>query len=78
LPKTAGLYTKKAPPWLLLKHNRCSSKEKVGMNPTFFFAIKNSPDWTKLETNLIDLYEKIVDINCLKVFNLIEKFKIVA
>ena len=51
-------------------------------NPTFFFAIKNSPNWTKLETGVgvnndiwvNDLYEKIVDINNLKSFRLLEFF----
>ena len=44
------------------------------MNPTFFFAIKNSLGGTKSETKLIDLYEKIVDINNLKTFRLLEFF----
>ena len=33
-----------------------------------------SPNGTKLETNLIDLYEKIIDINNLKTFRLLEFF----
>ena len=46
------------------------------MNPTFFFAIKNTPNWTKIETGVNDiwvndLYEKIVDINYLKTFRLL-------
>lgn len=50
-----------------------------------YFAIKNSPNWTKSETGvrvnynkINDLYEKIIDINCSKVYSLIEKFKLVA
>ena len=39
------------------------------------FLIKNSPGWTKLETNLKDLYEKIIDINNLKTFRLLEFFQ---
>ena len=41
------------------------------------FGIKNSPGWTKLETGvnntwINDLYEKIVDINNLKTFRLLD------
>ena len=36
----------------------------------YFFI--NSPNGTKLETNLIDLYEKNVDVNCLKVFRILK------
>jgi len=41
---------------------------------------KNSPNWTKLETGVnniwvSDLYEKIVDINNLKTFRLLEFFQ---
>ena len=46
---------------------------------------KNSPGWTKLETGVgvneigIDnLYEKIVNINTLKVFYLLNKFRNIA
>jgi len=64
---------------LVLKYNRYSSKEKVGINPTFSFAIKISPGWTKSETGVNnmfeDLYEKIVDINNLKTFRLLEFFQ---
>ena len=54
------------------------TKNKSCNNYCNFYCNKISPFGTKLETNLIDLYEKIVDINCLKVFNQIEKFKIIA
>ena len=39
---------------------------------------KNSPNWTTLETNLESLYEKIIDINNLKTFRLLERFQNVA
>ena len=45
---------------------------------TMYFPNKNSPNWTKSETNLESLYEKIIDINNLKTFILLEKFKMVA
>ncbi len=42
------------------------------------FPIKNSLFGTKLETKLESLYEKIIDINNLKTFRLLERFKRVA
>ena len=36
---------------------------------------KNSPFGTKLEAKFEDLYEKIVGINTLKVFSLLERFQ---
>ena len=40
--------------------------------------IKNSLGGTKLETNLESLYEKIIDINNLKTFRLLEFFQSAA
>ena len=49
------------------------------------FLLKNSPNWTKLETGvgvneigINDLYKKIADINNLNVFRLLERFQSAA
>ena len=39
---------------------------------------KNSPGWTTLELFAEELYEKIVDIKCSKIYSLIENFKSLA
>ena len=56
----------------------CLKKNKNRHKVCFIFPIKNSLDGTKLETNLESLYEKIVDINNLKVFRLLEFFQSAA
>ena len=44
----------------------------------YVFIFRNSPNWTKLETNHESLYEKIIDINNLKTFRLLEFFQSAA
>ena len=51
------------------------TKSPLTYSPKDLIVIKNSPFGIKLEAKFEDLYEKIVGINTLKVFSLLERFQ---